>query len=145
MKTHRYQFSDRQHGMAAVEFALIASLLFTLLLGIAEFGRLLFYWNTATEASRLGARVAAVCDLNDSEIKRRMTALFPLLADSDIVVDYLPAGCIKTSCQQITVRITASSPIQTFIPFVPLSITLPPFKTTLPRESLTSTSNPVCG
>ena len=40
-----------QRGVAAVEFALIASILFTALIGAMEMSRVLFYWNTAAEAS----------------------------------------------------------------------------------------------
>ena len=47
-----------QQGMVAVEFALIAIILFSFLFGAMEMSRALFYWNTATEATRLGARLA---------------------------------------------------------------------------------------
>lgn len=40
-----------QRGVAAVEFALVAGIFFSLLIGIMEMGRVLFYWNTATEAT----------------------------------------------------------------------------------------------
>ena len=74
MKSPRHLL--RQRGVAAVEFALIASIFFMLLIGIMEMGRILFYWNTATEATRLGARLAVVCDIGDNAIKSRMVALF---------------------------------------------------------------------
>ena len=47
-------------GAAAVEFALIAVILFTLLLGIVQFGYLFFQWNEITHAAREGARWAAL-------------------------------------------------------------------------------------
>jgi Flp pilus assembly protein TadG len=70
---HRYGASEparrvRQRGAAAVEFALVASLLFTLLFGIMEMGRVLFYWNTATEAPDW-ARLAVVCVKDAAAIK----------------------------------------------------------------------------
>lgn len=142
--------SLRSHrGAAAVEFALVISVFLMLMLGAMEFGRVLFYWNTTAEATRLGARVAVVCDLNDSQIKARMGALFPRLQPDDIAVSYLPTGCNVDSCQSVTVTINAGKVIDTFIPFAAISLTLPPFTTTLPRESLQSTfdgvANPVCG
>ena len=70
----------RQRGVAAVEFALVASLLFTLLFGVMEMGRVLFYWNTATEATRLGARLAVVCGKDAAVIKSRMGAMLGILA-----------------------------------------------------------------
>lgn len=142
-------YCSRQRGVAAVEFALIASVFFILLIGIMEIGRLLFYWNTATEATRLGARLAVVCDLDDADIKARMAALFPRLNSANILLDYQPANCTVANCEQVTVRIVAGGTvIPTYLPFVPLSLTLPGFTTTLPRESMQSSSggvaNPVC-
>jgi Flp pilus assembly protein TadG len=142
MRIHIYK--QRENGVAAVEFALIASVLFALLFGMMEMSRLLFYWNTATEATRMGARMAVVCTMDDANIKARMTLLFPVIGQNEIRIDYLPAGCSTTTCEQVTVRIESVKSIQTFIPFVPLSVTLPPFLTTLPRESMASANNPAC-
>lgn len=50
----------RQRGAAVVEFALIAVVFFMLLLGIIEFGRLFFLWNTVQEVTRKAAREAIV-------------------------------------------------------------------------------------
>ena len=47
-------------GAAAVEFALVASLLFTLLFGIIEFGQAYSQYQVFQGAAREGARVAAV-------------------------------------------------------------------------------------
>lgn len=49
---------DRRRGQSMVEFALMAPLLFLLLLGMVDFGRALFYANELTNAARDGARVA---------------------------------------------------------------------------------------
>lgn len=50
----------RQRGAAAVEFALVAVLLIVLLLGIVEFGRFLYLYNTVQEVTRCAARQAVV-------------------------------------------------------------------------------------
>lgn len=135
-------------GAAAVEFALVSLVFFTVLIGAMEMGRLLYYWNSAAEVTRLGARIAVVCDLNDTEIKARMRGLLPLLTDATITLAYAPAGCNVNTCQSATVSIAADTPIQTYIPFVPLTVLMPAFVTTLPRESMQSTfagtNNPVC-
>lgn len=55
--------STRRHderGAAAVEFALIASILFMMLFGIIEFGRIFSEMEVLNSAAREGARVAAV-------------------------------------------------------------------------------------
>jgi Flp pilus assembly protein TadG len=49
-------------GQALVEMAFILPLLFLLVLGIFEFGRLMYTKNTLTHAARAGARTAVVTD-----------------------------------------------------------------------------------
>ena len=139
-----------QRGVAAVEFALIASLFFTLLIGIIEFSRVLFYWNTAAEVTRLAARTAVVCDSGSSVVKSRMENMLPLLQDSNISVAYAPTGCdsdpatARATCQSVTVSVTNVS-IATVIPVMRLRIGMPPFTTTMTRESMqTSTGGSVC-
>lgn len=137
-----------QRGAAAVEFALVASAFFMLLFGVIELARLMYLWNAAAEATRLGARTAAVCDLDAAAVKARVRTLLPMLTDADIDLRYSPSGCASDSCRFVTVRLAAAQPIQTAIPFLPLSVSLPTFSTTLSRESLASmvngTPNPVC-
>ncbi|MDV6343372.1 pilus assembly protein [Nitrosomonas sp. Is37] len=138
---HRFN----QRGAGAVEFALIASLLFTLLFGIIEMGRVLFYWNTATEATRLGARLAVVCNQNAVDtIKSKMQAMLGVLKPGNIAIDYLPSDCDNKEifCRSVTVSI-AGLTVSTLIPLIPLDIEMPPFSTTLPRESMDNT-NPDC-
>jgi Flp pilus assembly protein TadG len=138
---------SRQSGVAAVEFALLAIFFFSLLIGIMEMARVLFYVNTAAEVTRLGARMAVVCDVNDGDIKARMVNMLGLLQPSDITVTYSPALCTASTCESVTVSV--SKLVQTFIPLVPLTASLPSFSTTLTRESMASTgpggeTNPVC-
>ncbi|MGR8980021.1 MAG: TadE/TadG family type IV pilus assembly protein [Gammaproteobacteria bacterium] len=59
----------RQHGAAMPEMAIIALVFFMVLFGVIEVGRLMFMWNTLTEATRRGARIAAVCPFFDNYIK----------------------------------------------------------------------------
>jgi len=137
-----------ERGAAAVEFALVATVFFTLLFGVMEFGRLLYLWNTTAEATRRGARIAAVCDLNDGAISSAVHTLLPMLPKSQVSVAYAPASCVAGTCTSVTVKVAATSPINTFIPFVPLSLLLPEMTTTLTTESLASTlagsNNPSC-
>lgn len=142
MKTPTFRGTLRlrhQRGVAAVEFALIAAVFCTLLIGICEFSRVLFYWNTAGEAMRLGARVAVVCDVNAPGIAKNITRLMPMLPASSVSVSYAPSGCTTSTCNTVTLSIS-NVPVTTMIPFVPLTLMMPPFTTTLPRESLTSSS-----
>ena len=134
-----------------MEFALVSLVFFTMLFGAFEMGRLMFYWNTAAEVTRLGARMAVVCDPSTASrdaIRTHMRQLLPMVPVGDITVSYSPAGCTAATCQLATVSIASSTPIQTFIPFIPLSVLLPAFTTTLSRESMQSTfggvANPTC-
>lgn len=134
-----------QRGVAAVEFALIVTLLFTLLIGIMEFSRVMYYWNTATEVTRLGARLAVVCDQDAAAVKSKMQAMLGVLNTSNIYVEYLDKdgnSCDSDSCRSVTVSISGLT-VSTLIPLVPLNIEMPAFSTTLPRESLDS-ANPDC-
>lgn len=141
--THR-----SQRGVAAVEFAIVAALFFTLLLGAIEMARLLWTWNAATEATRLGARLAVVCDIGDTDIVRRMRVMLPALQPAHVKVDYLNPGSAPNTCTPLTckaVRVTLSGYTHVpVIPFVALSIPIPAFQTTLPKEYMQSAGNPVC-
>ena len=48
--------APRQRGVAAVEFALLAVLLVTLLLAASEFGRAMYQYNTVVKGARAAAR-----------------------------------------------------------------------------------------
>ena len=54
-----------------------------------EMGRLLWTWNAAVEATRFGARLAVVCDIDDTIIKARMIGRLPALTDTEHH-DHLP-------------------------------------------------------
>jgi hypothetical protein len=99
----------------------------------------LFYWNTATEALRLGARTAIVCDVNAAGVVTRVKSLMPILANSNVSVSYTPSGCDVSSCSFVTVSITNVT-VRTMIPIANVAITMPPFTTTLSRESLNSST-----
>lgn len=140
----------RQHGATVVEFAIVAMLFFTLLIGVVEMARVLFHWNTASEATRWGARMAVVCDANAAIIKTRMASLMPQLTASNIALDYEPAGCdsdpdtARATCASVTVRVTGLT-VRTLVPMIPMTLPVPPFATTLSRESMNSaTGGAVC-
>lgn len=137
-----------QRGVAAVEFAIVGALFFMLLLGAMEMARLLWTWNAAGEATRLGARLAVVCDKDDPIIKTRMRQMLAALDNSHITIDYLNPGqplnsCTASTCKSVRVTL-AGYTHQPIIPFVALSVPIPPFQTTLPKEFMQSAGNPVC-
>lgn len=133
----------RQRGVVMVEFALVALLFFTLLLGIMEFGRWMFTLNAATEATRWGARLAAVCDQNDPDIKAKMRFILSSVANAQISIQYAPSACDASNCRTVEVSITNAT-FTPLIPFMGAAIGLPSFTTSLPRELMNSADNPMC-
>lgn len=136
-----------QLGVAAVEFALVAVVFFTLILGIMDFGRWVYKLNAASEATRYGARVAVVCDLNDSAIQDRMRIFLPEAANANIGVVYSPTGCTAATCESVTVSLSNLS-IDGVAWFLPSGLPIPSFSHTLTRESMQSAidgrANPMC-
>lgn len=144
----------KQAGVTAVEFALVAAFVyFPIMLGIASFGRWLYTLNAASEATRYGARIAVVCDIGAAGIKDRMQIFLPQAADENISIVYSknsPGACTEADCETVTVSLSNLSvggllwfappggiPLLSYMP-------IPAFSHTLTRESMQSTSNPIC-
>ena len=142
LRRHRHQ-----RGAALVEFALVTTAGFiVLLLAVFELGRLLFIFNTASEATRLGARLAVVCDANATLITQRMSALLPQLNANTISIRYDPPSCAadsttaRASCRSVTVAVKPGTVVSTNIPLPNFSVEIPTFTTTLTREAMDSAS-----
>ena len=109
-----------ERGAAAVEFALIAPLLFMLIFGIINFGIAWSEKEVFVQAAREGARFAAVgcessCD--STEVRDRVTAAaVGYQIDEPITVD--PNGCSSADTSD-TVEVSWVQAFQINIPFVP--------------------------
>lgn len=124
-------------GATTVEFALSLLVFLTFLLGITDFSRMLFTWNAANEATRMGARYAVVCDdaLGEAAVLQRMRRLLPQIQTIDVA--WVPAGCGTADCEGVVVAIT-NLDYQWISPIAGLAamdaIPMPGFSTFLPRE-----------
>lgn len=134
--------SRRQRGVSTVEFALVGGFALMLLFGCIEIGRLLFVWNTLDEATRAGARVAAVTPLGASDAANAVLVYNPFilgLKPSHVTVRYLDSAYVTTAnpdlVRYVEVAISGYSHSM-FIPLITKTLTAPAFKTTLPVESL---------
>ena len=144
------KYAKKQQGVSTVEFALVAVVLFTLIFGVIEVARAFFVASVLDEATRRGARMAAVCPINDPAVA--LTAAFnnALISDldtSDIVVEYLDGtGTIVGSpatpanfrlIRYVRVRVVGYQHRMN-IPFVSglAAFFMPEFEAVLPRESL---------
>lgn len=78
-----------QRGTTAVEFAILALFLFTLLFAILELGRLFYMANTVQEVTRRAAREQVVRWLSDVPRAQRIAVLNAPVGDG---VVYLPAA-----------------------------------------------------
>jgi Flp pilus assembly protein TadG len=140
----------RQHGLSTVEFAIVAAVLFMLIFAVIEVGRAYFVASALDEAARRGARMAAVCPINDPAIAQAAafeSALVYGLDPSDIAVEYLDVdGALIINpadpanfrlIRYVRVRVVGFQH-QMFIPLVsPLTqFTMAEYATVLPRESL---------
>lgn len=132
--------SPRQRGATVVEFAIIAPLLFLLLFGIIEFGRVIATYTGVFTAAREGARYAVAVGDSDAGVPRYRDcvgingaaiskAVLVNLTHDDIDVRYeggagpadceggdLPTDDSITSGTQIVV--TASSTFESPIPLI---------------------------
>lgn len=148
----------QMRGVYVVEFAIIGLLLFILLFGVIEMGRLYFTVNALNETVRRGARLAAVCDISDPRILRRAifnaaddsgaSSLIGNLETADLTLTYLDGNGAVVAAPSDTSGAGGFRAIRyvqlrvenfTFdlmIPVLGQQITLPVFRATLPRESL---------
>jgi hypothetical protein len=139
----------RQKGVTTVEASIVAMLALIILFGVLEIGRVFFVWNALEEATRRGARVAAVCQLNDPAIGQiaSFTAsgrpIVNGLSPANIELSYLdmngnllpdPAASFGL-INFVRVRIVNYTH-QFLIPLFVTSFTAPPFTAVLPAESL---------
>ena len=145
-------------GLYVVEFAFVGLLMFILLFGVVEMGRVYFTVNALDEAARRGARLAAVCNISDPVVLRRAifnaagdagtSQLITDLTTSNLVLTYLDENGAVVANPSDTSGVTGFRAIRyvqlslqnfvfnLFIPGFGVPITLPAFRATLPRESL---------
>ena len=143
----------RQRGTTTVEFAIIGLVAMVVIFALIEFSRLVFTLNAMNEATRRGARMAAVCPINDPAIAQvtvfnspgqsGASPILNSLTAANVVVRYLtqtgaqvaPTAANFTQIHFVQVRI-AGLQHTLVIPLFNLTFTLPEYPTTLPRESL---------
>ena len=140
----------KQRGLATVEFAIVALVLFMMIFAVIEVGRAFFVASALDEASRRGARMAAVCPVNDPAIFQAAAfnnAVIPALDAGDVVVEYLDVAGANVGApasaagfmqiNYVRVRIVGYQH-QMFIPLLTVlgPFFMPEFAAVLPRESL---------
>ena len=79
----------QRRGAAVVEFAVVAPLLFALLFGMVEFGRMVMVQQTLTNASREGARRGILENASQTEVEQ-------------VVLNYLTSSSITGATVEIS-------------------------------------------
>lgn len=101
----------RQHGVAAVEFAIVIFVMLLIVAGVIGFGRIFWYLDALTKATRDGARFLSTWDTvstigttgagnaaNLTVISANAARVSPPLLASNVKVDCLDAGFNKITC-----------------------------------------------
>ncbi len=144
-----------QRGAAAVEMAIVSLIFLSLLLAVIDLSRWLYAFNAAGEATRLGARLAAICARDatrQSVIRARMQPFVPELTASraEVVIrfDYQDAdgrsapSCGSNDCRLVSVWLEGHS-IRSIAWFLPGDLGLPTVRSSVSRESMEITEG-VC-
>jgi hypothetical protein len=148
-----FQNPGKQSGIALVEFAIVGAFAIMMIFTVLEIARAIFVVNALTEATRRGARMAAVCPINDPAIAQVATFNAPgagntspivyQLDTTDFILEYLDLGGAVIGdpvgnfnlIRYVQVRVVDFEH-ELLIPFAQTTFTMPEFTTTLPRESL---------
>jgi len=98
MEKNRLPSRKKENAQGVVEFALILPILLLVVLGIVEFGRMLFFYSSVTSASREGARYGSAvgevggvsrykdcAGIRDAALR---AGVFAGITDSDITIQY---------------------------------------------------------
>ncbi len=104
---------DRERGASAVEFALVSVVLFTMLLGIIEVGRLLYLQNAVTAAAQEAARaIAGNPGMSVDTVKVRVSRQVPAINVDNLSLE------ISVSKAKREVVVKATYPYEPIVPIV---------------------------
>jgi Flp pilus assembly protein TadG len=149
-----------QRGITAVEFVIVSVALFLTLFGVLEVSRMMFARTLLEEGVRRGARLAAVCPVNDAGVARAAaysgagtnSTMLSDLTTANFLVQYLDQnGAVvanpATPANYVNIRFVRVS-VQGYnmplaIPFMSAIFTPTNLSSTLPAESLGVSSTAV--
>lgn len=104
-------------GSSAVEFAIIAPLMILFTFGLVEVGRLMLVKQTATHATREGARVATRPAAVQEDITQRVLDEMALLSINDVTIETVPPSVeLAEPGAEITVRVRVGIDSISWIP-----------------------------
>lgn len=156
MLSSKTNMKTDEKGNTIIEFAIVSTVFFMMLVGIAAAGHLFYTSNALTEATRRGARYAVLqcradqtgCPNSDTVITRTKnmviygtdspaagaTPLISGLQASNVTVEYSTGTAFGIAAGTVSVSINSYS-YPFVLPMVTTSIAMPPYRTTLSGES----------
>jgi Flp pilus assembly protein TadG len=109
--------ASRRRGAAAVEFAVVAPLLFAIVLGLVEFGRAIMVEQTLVSSAREACRVAVLAGTTKQDVIDRATASLNAAGISSFTITMNPDPPSSASeGTPVTVTITVSFNNVTWLP-----------------------------
>lgn len=109
--------SANRRGASAIEFAMIAPLMIAFTFGLIELGRITLVKQTATHATREGARVAVRPTAETEDVIQRVNEELELLAIENATVEVEPASIEDAEPgAQVTVRVRVDIASISWIP-----------------------------
>lgn len=106
MKKTRKDREHRSRGAVAVEFALVAPVLLTLVVGIVEFANAYNAQISVTQAAREAARTMAVKN-NQADAKAAAVAGAPGVNSGSFAYTFSPAACVPDGTAKVTITYSA--------------------------------------
>jgi Flp pilus assembly protein TadG len=135
-------FKQDEKGATLVEYAIGATVFLMAVFAVLEFSRVLWAHNALSDAARQGARYAALhTPSEDTNIKNLVVygntaggtrPIVPNLATTNVQITR--SGDFSVNSGTVTVKITGYQ-FQFVLPFMPNSINMPEYATTLTGES----------
>jgi len=106
---------NRRSGITAVEFAVVAPLLFLFFFAAVEFCRVAMIGHTAASAVYEGCRVGIVPGATSAEVRAETLRMMNTLGVSNVVVAVIPATIDRHS-EEVTVRLEVPLDGNSFVP-----------------------------
>jgi Flp pilus assembly protein TadG len=111
MGQRRYRRFEARRGAATVEFAVVAPLLFAVILGIMEFGRGMMVAEMVTAASRAGCRAASLSGASTTSVTTVVNDNLTGISGSTVVMTVNGATQnVSTAVSGDTIKVTVSVP-----------------------------------
>jgi len=136
-------FKQDERGSTLVEFAIAGTVFVMAVFGVLEFGRALWAHNALADAARRGARYAVLHPPSDNASVKNVVVygdpggggqpLLPdMTPDANVEVSYSADFSVNSGTATVTIT---NYQFKFVLPFLPKTITMPAYSTTLTGES----------